>query len=70
MKIYNTQLAIAIFAILISGCERKAETLESGAIKVGGIVGNATIQIITLEEGTMCAVLVGAQKAALDCNWK
>jgi len=36
----------------------------------GFLKGNADVQLITLEDGTQCAVLIGHRRGALDCNWK
>jgi hypothetical protein len=40
--------------------------------EVGGgfMKGSADVSIITLQDGTRCAVLIGNRRGALDCNWK
>ena len=31
---------------------------------------NTIVQLITMEDGTRCAVLTGYQKGAISCDWK
>ena len=43
----------------------------TGAQVDGGFMkGSADVQLLTLEDGTQCAVLIGHRRGALDCNWK
>lgn len=41
-----------------------------GAVDVSSAQGSAEVKIITLEDNTKCAILVGYNKGAIDCNWK
>ncbi len=57
-------LLVATIAAL-SGC-----TMTSpGAQDVSGSAGGAEVKVITLDDGTRCAVLVGYQKGAISCDW-
>lgn len=64
------------FAILLSGCKidmAKVEVPENGTLVTSNaIVGSvdSLVELVTLQDGTRCAVLIGANKGAIDCNWK
>jgi len=57
------KIAIAMLAVLLIGC-------DSSDVNGGFLKGNADVQLIALEDGTQCAVLIGHRRGALDCNWK
>lgn len=41
-----------------------------GSKSVGGSGGEAEVKVVTLDDGTKCAILVGYSKGAISCNWK
>tara|TARA_B110000858_G_scaffold108577_1_gene124078 strand:- start:86 stop:265 length:180 start_codon:yes stop_codon:yes gene_type:complete len=53
----------ALLLLTLIGC-------DSSDVNGGFLKGNADVQLITLEDGTQCAVLIGHRRGALDCNWK
>ena len=53
----------AMLLLTLIGC-------DSSDVNGGFLKGNADVQLITLEDGTQCAVLIGHRRGALDCNWK
>lgn len=64
------------FAILLSGCKietAKAEAPNNGVLvssdEIAGSVAGL-VKLVTLEDGTRCAVLIGTNKGAIDCSWK
>lgn len=57
---------ILLLAIVISGC---GATPDSEAYVSNGW-GAADIKLVSLSDGTRCAVLVGTYKGAISCNWK
>ena len=67
-------LAIAVLIVLLLsgcedidcvGCDDTPREVNGGFLK-----GRADVQLLTLEDGTQCAVLIGHRRGALDCNWK
>ena len=56
--------AICCLVIALSACEKT--TTQS----VSSMSGAAGVQLITLEDGTKCAVIVGYQKGGISCGWK
>lgn len=74
MKIFSLKHVLAVCLIfllgglsclLISGCSPSL-----GATDVSGSLGGAEVKIVTLDDGTKCAVLIGYQKGAISCDWK
>jgi hypothetical protein len=62
------KIAIAMLALLLIGCE---DIDCVGCDDSDGFLkGRADVQLLTLEDGTQCAVLIGHRRGALDCNWK
>ena len=59
---------IVLVSLSLTGCGVGAPP----ATEVGGgfMKGSADVSIITLQDGTRCAVLIGDRRGALDCNWK
>jgi hypothetical protein len=53
----------AMLLLTLIGC-------DSSDVDGGFLKGRADVQLITLEDGTQCAVLIGHRRGALDCNWK
>jgi len=60
-------LGIIVISV-ISGCSSGASVDENGVVSDAG--SNASVTLITLKDGTKCAVLVGANKGALSCDWR
>lgn len=42
----------------------------AGCGNVSGVGGSADVIEYYLDDGTRCAILVGAYKGSIDCNWK
>lgn len=61
---------ILITILFCAGCERQIITLPDGAVTVSDGNGAATVQLITLTDGTKCAAMVGYYKGAISCNWR
>ena len=59
MKKYALVLALAL-----AGCT------SENAIEVSSYTGGGEVQLITLKNGTRCAVLIGFQKGAISCDWE
>lgn len=57
---------IILSTLVLAGCGAYADT---NGINVSGADGIASVQEITLKDGTRCAVLVGYQKGAISCDW-
>jgi ferric-dicitrate binding protein FerR (iron transport regulator) len=55
-----------IGVVLFTGCQSDS----SDSWKKSRMGGLGNVRIITLEDGTKCAVLVGTNKGAISCNWK
>ena len=53
-------------AIMLSSCDQGPAPILT--VSDGG--GSADVKIITLPDGTRCAVLIGYSKAAISCDWK
>ncbi len=62
-KILVAMLLVILAPLSLIGC-------DSSDVNGGFLKGNADVQLITLEDGTQCAVLIGHRRGALDCNWK
>ena len=60
-------LMIALVGVLISSCAKSEG--EKQAFVYDGF-GSGEVHLITLEDGTRCAVLIGFSKGAIDCSWK
>jgi hypothetical protein len=60
----KTAIAL-VLAFLVAGC---SET-SPGAIDVSGSGGFAEVKIVTMQDGTKCAVLSGYKKGGIDCDW-
>jgi hypothetical protein len=43
---------------------------EGTQAKVSNAWGNADVKLITLNDGTKCAVLIGYGIGSINCNWK
>jgi len=54
----------ALLLLTLIGC------VDTSDIDDGFLKGRADVQLLTLEDGTQCAVLIGHRRGALDCNWK
>ena len=54
----------ALLLLTLIGC------VDTSDIDGGFLKGRADVQLLTLEDGTQCAVLIGHRRGALDCNWK
>lgn len=53
-----------LVVLSVAACDRTTtQTVSNG----GGAAG---IQLVTLEDGTRCAAMVGYQKGGISCNWK
>ena len=66
----NRKILVAMLVILaplsLIGCgQGTGSEVDAGFLK-----GNVDVSLITLEDGTQCAVLIGHRRGALDCNWK
>jgi|TARA_B110000211_G_C13974985_1_gene506708 uncharacterized lipoprotein NlpE involved in copper resistance len=65
-KILVAMMLVILAPLSLIGCEQ-----GTGAQVDGGFMkGSAEVNMITLEDGTKCAVLIGHRRGALDCNWK
>ena len=68
--IMNNKILVAMLVILapisLIGCEQGT----GSEVDAGFLKGNVDVSVITLEDGTQCAVLIGHRRGALDCNWK
>ena len=53
-----------LISLFILGCEKVDGRKEVSLGRHGDL------RLIRLEDGTKCAVVVGYNKAAIDCNWK
>jgi hypothetical protein len=61
---------IVLVALVLAGCGAPPNPKHYGnGIAVGGEGGSASIQEITLTDGTRCAILVGYEKGAISCDW-
>jgi hypothetical protein len=65
-KILVVMLLVIIAPLSLIGCEQGS----GSEVDAGFLKGNVDVSLITLEDGTQCAVLIGHRRGALDCNWK
>ena len=63
-KVIAAMLLVVLAPLSLIGC------VDTSDIDGGFLKGSADVQLITLEDGTRCAVLIGHRRGALDCNWK
>lgn len=61
------KLTVVLFAMLLTACGAEYEK-ESGHIAGGG--GGGNVQLVTLKDGTRCAVLIGYYKGGITCDWR
>lgn len=65
---------IFILALLaLSGCasdEVPPGNIASLKNTLSGAGGKAAVMEIQLDDGTRCAVLIGAYQGAIDCDWR
>jgi len=55
---------IIVSVFMLAGCIEPAQQGQSQEVY------NGSIQLITLADGTNCAVFSGYKKGGLSCNWK
>jgi uncharacterized lipoprotein NlpE involved in copper resistance len=67
-KILVAMMLVVLAPLSLIGCEQAAE--HAAQVNGGFMKGSAEVNMITLEDGTQCAVLIGHRRGALDCNWK
>ena len=58
-----TKILCAAIALLLAACSQ-----QSTVTSVDG--ARADVRMVTLEDGTRCAVLIGVYKGALSCDWR
>lgn len=63
----KTLAVILALAALVVACSAQG---PAAIMTVGNGEGSADVKIIKLDDGTRCAVLIGAYKAAISCDWK
>jgi hypothetical protein len=63
-------ISISVSVISISGALMMPPTPTKNSVNVSGMDGHAEVKMITLPDGTRCAILVGPYKGAVDCDWK
>ena len=58
---------VGLFAILtMTACDTDSRQI----VRSGMISGGTGVMLVTLEDGTKCAVLAGAYSGSITCNWK
>ena len=64
---------ITCVLLLTVGCSpgpMEVSQTANGSVVVSNASGEATVSLVTLEDKTRCAVLVGFRKGGIDCHWK
>jgi len=69
-KILVAMMLVALAPLFLIGCEQGTKGAHRRQVDGGFMKGSAEVNMITLEDGTKCAVLIGHRRGALDCNWK
>jgi len=63
------EVLLIVAACALGGCsptqQRNGDSIE---VSAGGAA--ATVQVVTLADGTRCATLIGSYKAAISCDWE
>ena len=68
-------LIVTCMALLVAGCSdclsgpAKAEQELNGSIATKKVPGG-NVSLVTLEDGTECAIFSGGYKGGIHCNWK
>jgi len=61
MKIFLTFVCLVLLCACSDGL---------GGQRVSDGWGDGQVKEVMLSDGTKCAVLIGFEKGAIDCNWK
>lgn len=56
--------ACSVVVLLITGCSPAPD-----AVGTGGTKWRSDVTVITLKDGTKCAVLEGIGRGGIDCDW-
>lgn len=62
-------MKIVIFALVIAGALAGCSKGDTQASISDGW-GDADVKLVTLKDGTRCAVLIGLYKGGIHCDWK
>lgn len=63
--------ALLVTVLALVGCSQGHPPQPSAnGIAVSNGDGQAEIQVVTLRDGTRCAVLIGYRKGAISCDWR
>lgn len=64
----GTLLAIVLFALM--GCDVEPPRVTENSIELSWYNVKASVQDVTLKDGTHCAVLIGSDgRSGIDCDW-
>lgn len=66
LQIFVLIIPVVIFILAVV----PSKTAGKDALPVSDSFGSGDVQLVTLSDGTKCAVLIGMYKGAISCNWK
>ena len=55
-------IGLSLLTAVLAGCSKGENTVSDGW-------GEADVKSVTLKDGTRCAVLIGAYKGGITCDW-
>jgi hypothetical protein len=67
-------LIVGCMCLLVAGCysngPSKAKVENNGSVSIESMGGSGTVDLVTMRDGTKCAVLIGYYKGAIHCDWR
>ena len=60
----KTTLITILVLLVTAGCSKGQTQAE-----VSNGFGSADVKLVELKDGTKCAVMIGARKGGIDCDW-